>query len=114
MCILKVTDTKLSSVEPPKRRTSFLESITTSAVEEANTKSRKRQGSDGEGGHLWLLQAILLHDDIVVATKVKRGRSSSGSIGKTADKKVTTPLAFPVSSHDCPTGSTKPKEQLHY
>lgn len=46
--VLKVTDTKVNSVEPPKRRTSFLESITTSAVEEANMKSRKRQGSDTE------------------------------------------------------------------
>ena len=47
--ILKVTDTKVDSVEPPKRRTSFLENITTSAVEEANMKTRKRQGSDTDG-----------------------------------------------------------------
>ena len=44
--ISKVTDTKVNSVEPPKRRTSFLENITTSAIEEASVKSRKRQGSD--------------------------------------------------------------------
>ena len=43
---MQVTDTKVNSVEPPKRRTSFLENITTSAVEEASMKSRKRQGSD--------------------------------------------------------------------
>ena len=47
--LFKVTNTKVNCIEPPKKRTSFLESITSSAVEEANMKSRKRQGSDSEG-----------------------------------------------------------------
>ena len=54
--IFQVTNTKVDCVEPPKKRTSFLESITTSAVEEANMKSRKRQSSDSESeysrGHM--------------------------------------------------------------
>lgn len=60
--ILKVTNTKVNCVEPSKRRTSFLESITSSAVEEANTKSRKRQGSDPESKYheiLWTIHELV-------------------------------------------------------
>jgi len=35
-----------------KKKSSFLESIATSAVEEANTKTRKRQSSDPEGKYI--------------------------------------------------------------
>ena len=60
--IFKVTNTKVNCVEPSKRRTSFLESITSSAVEEANMKSRKRQGSDPESEYheiLWIKRELM-------------------------------------------------------
>ena len=84
----------VNCVEPPKKRTSFLESITTSAVEEANMKSRKRQSSDTESEYNKMLWIVLWNGILITATKVKKSRSSSKSAGKTADKKVNSAAPF--------------------
>ena len=86
---LKVTNSRVKSVEALKKRTSFLESITTSAVEEANMKNRKRQGSDSESKCLCIMvdhEVTLLLCTAVMAKKSKR---SGSSVGKKAEKKVT-------------------------
>lgn len=91
MLVLKVNNSKVKSVEPLKKRTSFLESITTSAVEEANMKNRKRQGSDSESKYLSLLVdcEVTFIPIIITVVKTKKSKSSGSSVGKKAEKKVT-------------------------